>query len=123
MRPSYPSDISREKFAVILPLLESCRKKTGPREIDLYDVFCGVLYLLKSGCQWDMLPKDFPKWRNCYEYFKIWSDKPIDGSDSVLEQVLKKISWRRSTRPWAGCEDEFLYRGFPERKKHPHSTK
>ena len=60
----YPSDISREQFERIRPILESCRKKTSPRRIDLYDVFCGVLYLLKSGCQWRMLPKDYPKWRN-----------------------------------------------------------
>lgn len=57
MSHSYPSDISREQFEKIKPVLESARKKTRPRRIDLYDIFCGVLYLLKSGCQWRMLPK------------------------------------------------------------------
>ena len=52
MSHSYPSDISREQFARILPTLESARRRTKPRTVDLYDVFCGVLYLLKSGCQW-----------------------------------------------------------------------
>ena len=56
MSHSYPSDISREQFARILPTLESARRRTKPRTVDLYDVFCGVLYLLKSGCQWRMLP-------------------------------------------------------------------
>ena len=51
MSHSYPSDISREQFARILPTLESARRRTKPRIVDLYDVFCGVLYLLKSGCQ------------------------------------------------------------------------
>ena len=60
MSHSYPSDISREQFARILPTLESARRRTKPRTVDLYDVFCGVLYLLKSGCQWRMLPADFP---------------------------------------------------------------
>ena len=50
MSHSYPSDISREQFARILPDLESARRRTKPRTV-LYDVFCGVLYLLKSGCQ------------------------------------------------------------------------
>jgi transposase len=63
MSHSYPSDISREQFEKIKPILESARKKTRTRRIDLYDIFCGVLYLLKSGCQWRMLPKEFPKWR------------------------------------------------------------
>ena len=45
---SYPSDITREQFKIIRPILESARKKTKPRVVDLYDVFCGVLYILKS---------------------------------------------------------------------------
>ena len=48
MSHSYPSDISREQFARILPTLESARRRTKPRTVDLYDVFCGVLYLLKK---------------------------------------------------------------------------
>ena len=46
MRTEYPSDISREQFAQIQPILESARKKTKPRTVDLYDVFCAVLYVL-----------------------------------------------------------------------------
>ena len=49
MSHSYPSDITREQFAQILPLLESARRRTKPRTVDLCDVFCEVLYLLKSG--------------------------------------------------------------------------
>ncbi len=89
MSHSYPSDISREQFARILPTLESARRRTKPRTVDLYDVFCGVLYLLKSGCQWRMLPADFPHWRTCYQYFRQWSERPGPGQDSILERVLK----------------------------------
>ena len=89
MSHSYPSDISRERFARILPTLESARRRTKPRIVDLYDVFCGVLYLLKSGCQWRMLPADFPDWRTCYQYFRQWSEQPDPEQDSILEQVLK----------------------------------
>ena len=90
MSHSYPSDISREQFARILPALELARRQTKPRIVDLYDVFCGVLYLLKSGCQWRMLPADFPDWRTCYQYFRQWSEQPDPEQDSILEQVLKK---------------------------------
>ena len=90
MSHSYPSDITREQFAQILPLLESARRRTKPRTVDLYDVFCGVLYLLKSGCQWRMLPVDFPDWRTCYKYFRQWSERPSPEEESILERVLKK---------------------------------
>jgi transposase len=70
MRSEYPSDITREQFATITPILEKARKKTKPRKVDLYEVFWGVLYVLKSGCQWRMLPSDFPAWQVCYCYFR-----------------------------------------------------
>ena len=94
MSHSYPSDISREQFIRILPDLESARRRTKPRTVDLYDVFCGVLYLLKSGCQWRMLPADFPNWGTCYKYFQQWSERPDPEQESILEQVLKKMGWR-----------------------------
>jgi transposase len=96
MRNPYPSDISREQFSRIEPLLLGARKATRPRELDLYDVFCAILYLLKTACQWRMLPKDFPKWRSVHAYFQIWSER-VDDQPSLLEQALKKISRRNSS--------------------------
>ncbi len=93
---NYPSDISREQFNKISSILESSRKKTRPREVDLYSVFCGVLYVLKGGCQWRMLPKDYPKWRTCHYYFSVWNEKKDLQSESSLDRVLKKISYRAS---------------------------
>ena len=88
-RRSYPSDVSREQFERILPLLEGVRKRTKPRTVDLHEVFNAVLYLLKSGCQWRMLPEGFPKWRTVHSYFVQWSEAGPDGT-SVLERALKK---------------------------------
>jgi transposase len=110
MRKCYPSDVSQEQFEKIKPLLENARKKTRPRTIDLYEVFCGVLYVLKSGCQWRMLPSDFPKWQNVYAYFRIWSQRHENKEASVLEEILKKISWRGPKQPWSEYEDELFNR-------------
>jgi len=90
MRQSYPSDITREQFEKIRPILESARKKTKPRVLDLYDNFCAVLYIVKSGCQWRMLPDDFPKWNVVYFYFQIWSKKE-EGEESILEKALREL--------------------------------
>ena len=97
MRQPYPSDISRGQFEQILPLLESARKKTSPRRIDLFEVFCAVLYLLRTGCQWRALPREFPKWRTVHSYFAIWSEPR--GGGSLLEQALKKSGWRGPRAP------------------------
>jgi hypothetical protein len=110
MRKQYPSDISREVFEEkVQPVLQKARKRTKPTIIDLYDVFCGVLYVLKSGCQWRMLPEGFPKWQTCYAYWHKWSAKK-DEAPSLLEEALKKCGRRHSTRPWAGCPDNIPYR-------------
>jgi len=48
---NYTSNITREQFELIREDLENARKRTRPRTVDLYEVFCGVQYLLTTGCQ------------------------------------------------------------------------
>ncbi len=91
----YPSDISREEFEIIRPSLEASILSRRPRQVDLYDIFCGILYILKGGCQWRMLPSDFPKWQNVYRYFRVWADRVIDTENnlidiSTIESLLKQ---------------------------------
>ena len=100
MRQAYPSDITRKQFEKVEAILAGARKRTKPRTVDLYEVFCGVLYVLKSGCQWRMIPRDFPKWRTCYDYFQKWSAEKPNGT-SLLEDALKKCGWRGPTEPWS----------------------
>lgn len=107
-RKNYPSDVSLSQFEQILPELESVRKRTKPRTVDLYEVFCAVLYVLKSGCQWRMLPSDFPKWTTVYTYYSKWIEKK-DDAPSVLEQVLKRISWRGPHRTGAEAHSELTH--------------
>ena len=116
VRKGYPSDIKREQFEVIRTLLESARKKTAPRRVDLYEVFCAVLYLLRTGCQWRALPSDFPKWRTVHSYFAIWSEPREDGS--LLEQALKKTSWRGPRETGAQRLQRVLDHRRAEREEH-----
>lgn len=117
MAHSYPSDITREQFEVVRPLLASARKPTKPRQHDLYDLFCGVLYVLKSGCQWRMLPADLPDWRSVYAYFRKWSTRRGDDQPSLLEEALKKSGWCCPARPWAAGADPLAHRGRAKRQE------
>lgn len=119
----YPSDITRKQFSNIQSILESARKKTSPRTVDLYDVFCGILYLLKSGCQWRMMPKEYPRWRTCHYYFTIWSEKKDNNSSSPLDEVLKKISRKKSYFRWSEEENKLPNYRCSECKKYRYSKK
>ena len=88
---NYPSDITREQFEIIRKDLEGAKKKTKPRDIDLYHIYCAILYIVKGGIQWRMLPSDFPKFGIVRYYYDVWSTKRKDGT-SFLSEVLKKNS-------------------------------
>ena len=120
MRAAYDSDISREKFEEILPLLQSVRRRTKPTTQDLYEVFCAVLYLLRTGCQWRMLPREFPKWVTVYSYFVKWSE-PGQDDISVLERALKKSGWRGPRETGAQRTADAIDRGRAERQEHGYS--
>ena len=113
MRKIYPSDITREQFEKILPLLESVRKKTRPRRVDLYNIFCGTLYVLKSGCQWNMLPAEFGNHKTVHKYFMQWNEEKKTGrkkQPSILEEILKKIRWRGSYIQWTERKNKHGHR-------------
>ena len=119
MRKKYASDITPEKFEEILPLLQSVRRRTKPTTVDLYEVFCAVLYLLRTGCQWRFLPSDFPKWRTVHSYFAKWSEPDQDGI-SVLERALKKSGWRGPRTTGAQRQHDALGAGRAKRQEHGH---
>ena len=45
--------------------------------MDLREVVNGILYLLRSGCPWPMVPHDLPTWQTLYKYFRSWT---MDGT-------------------------------------------
>jgi transposase len=79
------NDISYEQFLKILPILESATKRTRPRKTNLYDIFCGILYLLKTGCQWREIPEKYPNWKLLHYYFTLWKNC------GIFEQILQKL--------------------------------
>jgi transposase len=120
-RKHYPSDISVEQFERIRGLLEGSKKRTCPRRVDLYDVFCAILYLLnllKNAAVWRALPSDFPPASTVRYYFDQWSKVPDDASSSLLEQALKKSVGARTREQRQAALDELLHRGRTKREEH-----
>lgn len=106
---TYPSDLTREQFETIRPILESVRKKTKPRTLDLYDVFNGLMYVVKTGCQWRALPKDYPPYNTVHRYFRVWSTVPDGATQSPLDEVLKKIGRERAYQEWQDMLHQYGY--------------
>lgn len=71
----YPSDLDTTQWLILKgylsPYLKSGRMGR-PRQHSYRALFNGIFYLLRSGCAWRMLPKDFPPWQSVYHYFRKW---------------------------------------------------
>lgn len=85
-RKPYPSDLTDEQWEVIEFLIPKERKGGRPREVDMREVVNAMLYLSRSGCQWDMLPHDLPSKSTVYDYFSAWRD---DGTWRRIVDVLR----------------------------------
>jgi len=81
-------DPSREQFEVIRSKLARIQRRVKSNTPDLYDVWCAVLYRLRTGCPWAALPSDFPKWATVYWYYVRWKARRPDGA-SLLEESLR----------------------------------
>jgi putative transposase len=56
-------------------IVDDLSKDNCPRKYEIRDIFDGIFYLLKTGCQWRMLPLCFPPWKTVYYYFTVWKHK------------------------------------------------
>ena len=84
-RSDYASSTTDKEWERILPQLPKEKARGRPRKHDLRRILDGIFYLLQSGCQWDMLPKDFPPWQTVYRYFRDWRK---DGTWARLHDAL-----------------------------------
>lgn len=101
----YASDLTDAEWAVIEPLLPP-RNTTGrPRTTGLRDVFDAILYIATTGCQWRMLPNDFPPVSTVRGYFYAWrNDGLLDEMNRKLVETARLAAGRKAL-PTAGIID------------------
>ncbi len=101
----YPTDLSDDEWLCISPHLPKPVGWGRPRLHGLRAILDAVFYVLKSGCAWRLLPRDFPPWKTVYDWFRRWR---IDGTWGRLNTVLReRLRWRlgRDPNPSAGIVD------------------
>jgi transposase len=105
----YPSDLSDQQWAKLEPLL--CQRIVGkhaggrPRRYPLRRVVDAVLYVVRTGCQWRQLPKDFPPWKSVYEEFRRWRRTGlwVRIGRALRKELRQKLG--RSEQPTAAIID------------------
>ena len=96
----YPSNLSEGAWRCLKPLLPAF-SVGRPREVSLRQVVNAILYVLKTGCQWRQLPREFPAWSAVYYYLYRWSR---DGTWARLNHTLQR--WPRKSKrsaKWINC--------------------
>src|SRR4051794_23641249 len=84
----YPSDLTDDQWALIAPHIP-VHPGGRPRTTDVRDVVDAVLYILRTGCQWRYLPKDFPPKSTVWRYFDEWR---YDGTlDTIHDRLRKEV--------------------------------
>ena len=87
-RKLYPSDLTDEQWELLSPLLPEAKPGGRPRSVDLREILNAILYVLRSGCSWRMIPHDLPPWQTAYKYFRRWSD---DGTWERVHDSLRPL--------------------------------
>jgi putative transposase len=71
-RKPYLTDLTDDQWDILQPLIPTSKPGGRPREVDMREVINTILYLNRTGCQWDMLPHDLLPKSTVYEYFATW---------------------------------------------------
>jgi putative transposase len=101
----YHTDLSDRQWNCIKELIPAAKLGGRPRSLEMRAVINAILYIVVSGCQWRMLPREYPAWQSVYTYFQQWRD---DGTwqrlhDTLRAQVRQGVG--RHKHPTAGALD------------------
>ena len=104
-RQPYPSDLTDAQWLLVEPLIPPAKPGGREREVNMREVFNGVLYLLRSGCSWRQLPHDLPPWGTVHYYYRLWRIAGVweHMNDALREKVRLKEG--RAAEPSAGIID------------------
>ena len=82
---SYPTDLTDAQWEKLLPYLPKPSSLGRPLKWEMRSIINAMFYIVKSGCQWRMLPHQMPPWQTVYSHFRKWK---IDGTWFMIHQAL-----------------------------------
>ncbi len=97
-RKSYPSDLSDAEWTILSPLVPPAKPGGHPRVVDIRDIINGILYALRAGGDWRMLPHDFPPYNTVYGYFRDWRRAGVwETMNAPLRERVRVAAGREPT--------------------------
>ena len=105
MRKAYQTDLSDAEWSCLEPHLPAPEATGRPRLHSPREILDAILYVLKSGCAWRLLPHDFPPWRTVYHYFRAWR---LSGIWEKMHAALRervRVRLKRNPQPSAAIVD------------------
>jgi putative transposase len=92
MNRSYQTDLTDAEWEALEPHLPAPKKRGRPRTHSPREILNAVFYVLKSGCPWRLLPRDFPPWETVYWWFGRWR------TDGTFERLNAELGERLRSR-------------------------
>jgi putative transposase len=94
-RKAYNTDMSDTEWNQLRSRLPRAKWGGRPRTTDLREILNAIFYITKAGCQWRMLPHEFPPWQTVYTYFRNWQE---DGTWEEIHDFLRRKLRRQDGR-------------------------
>jgi transposase len=113
-RKPYPSDVSDEEWAFVVPYLALVREDAPQRTHDLREVFNALRWIMRSGAHWRMLPHDFPPWEAVYQQTQRWLRARVFEAMVHDLRALLRLAKGRDKEPTAAILDSRMLRSTPE---------
>jgi putative transposase len=101
----YPTDLSDEEWAKIAPLMPGAAHTGRPRKVNLREVVNALRYLVRTGCEWRMLPHDFPPHATVYYWFRRFVRRMLLKAIHDVALMLDRSQNAKAMQPSAGIID------------------
>jgi putative transposase len=95
MDAAYPTDLTDDQWEAISRLIPAASPGGRPRSVNMRQVLNAIFYIVRAGCAWRMLPKDYPPWETVYYYFARFKK---DGTWERINELLRKRVRRQNNK-------------------------